>query len=364
MRVNTLTRYLLLRNLFLMLLCLGVGTGIYLLSDLFDRLDDFLEAGLGIGAIVTYFAVKTPLIISQILPAVFLIAVVLQLSSMAARRELVALEAGGVPLSALFRFLVLYGLIWCGVQLVFSQAVGAAGETTARRIWKEDVKKQAGLGAELHDIWFTEGSYVVSMRLVRPNAGTGEGINAYLLGPERRSLKELVRAQTFEVKDNQWTLHDVRIFDPEGFRLESKPSLVLPLKQELESFLVMRSGVNPSSLPLWRLGSVINELKASGSNVEGLQAAWHMKLAYAFSVPILGLVALLLVTWRENVYLNIAAGMAVAFAYYVALVMGVTAGEKGVLPPLVGAWLPNVGFAVLTLAGLYAKLWPKTWRGR
>ena len=58
----------------------------------------------------------------------FLIAVVLQLSGMAARRELIALEAGGVPLSALFRFLVLYGLVWCGVQLVFSQAVGAAGD--------------------------------------------------------------------------------------------------------------------------------------------------------------------------------------------------------------------------------------------
>ena len=202
------------------------------------------------------------------------------------------------------------------------------------------------------------------MRLVRPNAGTGEGINVYLLGPERRSLKELVRGHAFEVRGNQWILHDVRIFDPEGFRLESKPSLVLPLKQELEAFLVMRSGVNPASLPLWRLGSVINELKASGSNVEGLQAAWHMKLAYAFSVPVLGLVALLLVTWRENVYLNIAAGMAVAFAYYVALVMGVTAGEKGVLPPLVGAWLPNVGFAALALAGLYTKLRPKSWRGK
>ena len=90
-----------------------------------------------------------------------------------------------------------------------------------------------------------------------------------------------------------------------------------------------------------------------------------MKLAYAFSVPILGLVALLLVTWRENVYLNIAVGMAVAFAYYVALVMGVTAGGKR--RPATPWWAHGCqtwGFAALTLAGLYTKLWPRSWRGK
>ena len=74
---------------------------------------------------------------------------------------------------------------------------------------------------------------------------------------------------------------------------------------------------------------------------------------------ILGLMALLLVRLRENVYVNIAAGMGIAFAYYVALVLGVTAGEKGIIPPAAGAWLANVLFAGLALAGLYWRIRPE-----
>ena len=94
--MSLMSRYLLRQNLFLMFMVLGVGIGLYLLSDLFDRLDDFLEAGVSAKVAITYFVVKTPLIISQILPAVFLIACILQLCIMARSRELVALQAGGI----------------------------------------------------------------------------------------------------------------------------------------------------------------------------------------------------------------------------------------------------------------------------
>jgi lipopolysaccharide export system permease protein len=70
-RARVLSRYLLRQNLFYLLTTLAVGTALYLMSDLFDRLDDFMEAGLGMATALRYFAVKIPLIISQIMPAVF-----------------------------------------------------------------------------------------------------------------------------------------------------------------------------------------------------------------------------------------------------------------------------------------------------
>ena len=43
------------------------------LTDLFERLDNFIEAGLSVGMVLTYFVVKMPLVISQILPVIFLL---------------------------------------------------------------------------------------------------------------------------------------------------------------------------------------------------------------------------------------------------------------------------------------------------
>ena len=108
---GVLGRYLVRQNLFLVGAILAVGCLLYVLMDMFDRLDDFVAAGLGLGVVLTYYAVKLPLIVSQILPVVFLLALVAQLGLMARSRELLALRAGGLPLGWLVRFVIVYGLL-------------------------------------------------------------------------------------------------------------------------------------------------------------------------------------------------------------------------------------------------------------
>lgn len=87
-----------------MIICLAVGTCIYLLSDVFDRLDDFIRAGLGVETILFYFLVKIPVIVSQLMPAIFLLAMVIQMGVLTRSKELLALQAGGVSFAWLIRF--------------------------------------------------------------------------------------------------------------------------------------------------------------------------------------------------------------------------------------------------------------------
>ena len=94
--MTLLTRYLLRNNLFLLFAILLIGTGLYVLTDLFERLDYFLDASFGLFSILWFYSLKIPFIAGQILPAVFLIAIIVQFSLMAKARELVALQSGGV----------------------------------------------------------------------------------------------------------------------------------------------------------------------------------------------------------------------------------------------------------------------------
>ena len=97
--MSLLFRYLTKNNAMILLPTLAVGIGLYVLTDLFERLDNFIEAGLSVGMVLTYFVVKMPLVISQILPVIFLLSTVIQLCIMARSRELTALQAGGISLS-------------------------------------------------------------------------------------------------------------------------------------------------------------------------------------------------------------------------------------------------------------------------
>ncbi|WP_320169741.1 LptF/LptG family permease [Maridesulfovibrio sp.] len=356
-----LSAYVLKQNLFLMCVTLGVGTGIYLLSDLFDRLDDFIEAGLGAGTILRYFIVKMPLIFSQILPAVFLISMTVQLCVMARSKELLALRTGGLSLAWFFRFFVVYAIIWSLGQMLFSQVIGVYGEQEAFRIWKEDVRKSQLDRRVLHNIWLKEGRYVIEAGEVMPFANRAKDITMYEFADDNSGIIRVITSDSAEVSDKYgWKLENAVELSPDRFASHRHPIFTIPIKLNLEVFKVVDPGIDPAQLPLWQLNKVISQLEKSGSNVDRLVTAWHSKWAYAFSLLTMALVSLALVTVTENIYLNIGLGLALTFAYYALFMVGASAGDSGVLPPMVAAWLGNILISVLALARIAWVLVPES----
>jgi len=353
--LSTLSRLLLSQNLYYILVCLFAGVGIYMLSDLFDRLDDFIEAKQGFGTVLTYFLAKIPLMVSQILPAVFLLGAVAQLSLMSRNREILALQSCGISFARLARFFIAWGVAWCVIQLVFSQVAGVAGEQKASAIWAEKVRQRQLTRRVLKNVWFKQGDYMVEMKEAWPVRQWGRDITVYQLSEDRRSLVRIIRADEFQSGTERWRLVDVEVLTPQSFEYEEHKFLDLALTQDIASFVAIDPRIDPASLPLWKLSTVIENLEASGSNVEGLKTVWHMKLAYAFSLVSMSLVALTLVSYLGNIYLNIGLSLLITFVYYGIFVLGVTAGQKGLVLPWLGAWMANIivfGLGALRLAWL------------
>ncbi len=346
-----LAEYVLKQNMFLMMVCLGVGTGVYLLSDLFDRLDDFIEAGLGIGIILRYFMVKMPLIFSQILPAVFLLAMLIQLCVMAKSKEMLALRTGGLSLGWFVRFFIIYAVFWSLGQLMFSQVIGVYGEQEAFRIWKEDVRKSQLDKRVLRNIWFREGKYIVEADEVMPFGNKAKGITVYEFGDDNSQIMKVITSESAEVSEKYgWKLENAVELSPDRFSSRKHPIYTMPIKLNLKVFKAVDPGADPAQLPLWQLDDVIDQLQKSGSNVNRLKTAWHSKWSYAFSLLAMALVSLALITISENVYLNIGLGLAFTFTYYALFMIGASAGDSGVLPPIIAAWIGNI--VISTIAAL------------
>ena len=339
--IGVLSRYLVRQNLYLMAVCLAVGTSLYLLSDIFDRLDDFIQAGLGAETILFYFVVKIPLIVSQLMPAIFLLAMVVQMGVLTRSREMLALRAGGISFTWFIRFFVVYAMIWSLGQLVFSQFLGVFGEYEANRIWKEDVRKKQLDEMTIDDLWFRDGPFIVLAEKAHPGKSRASGITVYEFTTDNQELIRILTAKKALIDDHGWGLLDVHELDTRTFIGVSRISQFLSVRQNLKAYAAVELKGDKAQLPLLELSKAIEKLEESGSNVEILQTVWHGKFSYAFSMVTMALLALTLVTFSENVYANIGLALILIFVQYGVHVVGATAGEKGVLPPIIAAWLGN-----------------------
>ncbi len=363
LRPSALGGYLMRQNLFLMATCLTGGTVIYLLVDLADRLDHFLDAGLGFKQFLTYFAVKMPLVFAQILPAVFLLALIIQIGLMVRNREMMALRAGGISPGWFIRFFIVYGLFWSAGQLVFSQFIASYGEQEANRIWREEVRKKQLDKKVLKDLWFRDGPYIVHAGEAQPIQSRVADVTVYEFDRETMVLSRITSAKKGLVDEHGWGLLDAWEIDAHDFATTRLLTQFLPVRQDMRGFLSMASG-DKAELPLWSLGQMIDELRESGSNVERLRTAWHGKWSYAFSIVTMALIALAITSFLDNMYLNLLASMVVVFCYYGLYVLGISVGQKGLLHPVAAAWLANAAFVLLSslrlcyvsVPGLKAKL--------
>ena len=354
--MTLLSRYLVRQNLFLFFTILLVGTGLYILTDIFERLDNFMDGDAGPRHFFLFFLYKIPSIISLILPAVYLIAMVVQLNLLSRNRETIALAAGGVSPSAFVRFIVVYGIAWVLLQLVFAQFLGTQGEKAAARIWQEDVRGNVLKESSVKGIWFTDHDSIVHIDKLLPVQKKGTEILIYTLDSAKTSITEIIRAKEFAVdKEGKWIVLDGKRLVPAEYSSVAFEKLTVPLTQDLEAFQLWSnsSALRPTYLSLTELWTTISHLKQAGSNVERLLTAWHGKLAYAFSVFIMGLLAYIVSRQTSNIYLALVSSLLIVFFYYTANTLCVTLGEKGIVSPLVGAWSANAFFAGTGLVWIF-----------
>ncbi|MDR2162048.1 MAG: LptF/LptG family permease [Desulfovibrio sp.] len=352
--MTTLTRYLLRQNLFFVLTILLAGTGIYLLTDLFERLDNFLEAGVSPGLVIGFFLLKLPVIISQILPAVFLLATVIQLNLLQRTNEQTALETGGVSPLVLLRFVICYSVIWACGQFFFSQFLGITGDRVAAQIWQASIQGNDASSVLLQNRWLMNNNRLIHFERAVPALRTGQDLQVYTLDDSGIGIEEILRAKYFVIKDRQWELREVARVTPKTFSMENLDSYVLRIRQDIKDLQFLhRAGPKASQLPVWELRSAIRRLEAAGSNVEGLRTLWHSKIAHAASIVAMGLLALVISRLASNIYKAVGLSLILIFLVYSLNTLCIALGERGMLPPALGAWFADGFVLALSLGWLF-----------
>lgn len=300
------------------------------------------------------FSYQLPWAMVEALPIALLVGGLYALGRMSAANELTIIRSLGVSLkrhlAPIFIFAFLISLLSFYISEEVVPRANHAFQNTVRRI----VLKEAGPGIE-QDVFFRVGKeYFFYIGQVEQTDLEMKNILLYQLRGEE--YPRIITASTGYINQGVWHLSDgvMRDIQADGFvSNEIKFSqLQLELGDGLERFFANQKTTREMTRK--ELAANIRLFGSSGINIKPFLVDYHLKLAsplasLAFAFFCLPLALRFLRLPKSSRSFSIGVCVALTLSYYLLTPFCRSLGINGILPPLYGAWLPTLLFAVLGL---------------
>ncbi len=331
---------------------------VFIIIDMFEKLDDFIDKGVPKFIIFKYYIVFLPEIIRLIFPIAVLLAGLFTVGKMANQNELTAIKASGV---SVYRFMMPFVIIAFLISL-FSVYFGGYVVPTANkeRVYIEQTFMKKGLTFAGSNIKFQD----TSTRIV--------SISYFDI---RNSIANRVSIQQFDSTDI--TKMNSRI-DAEKMRYDSVSSAWLIMngvkrifKDSLEYDVefdtlksvalhftpneVIKKQRKPEELTLPELKAYAIEQLRTGNNPTRIEIEYHSRYAFAFASFFVILFGLPLSFNKRHGGLAVQFGvnLIITFTYLVLMKISQSFGKNGVFDPIITAWAVNILFFCAALVNLY-----------
>lgn len=326
---------------------------LYVVIDLFDRLDILLRHQASAGEAARYFVYKIPLMLTQITPPAVIVSVLLTLGLMSRRNEIIAFRASGVSLGQTALPLLVATAAISFVALAWNETVVPYSSRKFQYVNNVEIRKR-GLRGILSDreIWYHGATGFYSIEHVDRVRQTVYGLVIYQLDEHFR-LISVIQVPEAQWRNERWIATGAvqhQIGD-KTFSALPVPSDALVIPETLGDFLEVQR--EPEELSYSMLRQRIAALTSKGIDASHYLVDLHLKLALPFASAVLALVAIP-ISGRLRRHPSIAAivgvGTAVGFCYWVILALANSLGQSGALPPLPAAWAANAIFVLVGLA--------------
>jgi lipopolysaccharide export system permease protein len=340
-----------------------IGTAMYVAVFLVQRViaQPFLSA-LPASSFAPWLLYQIPAFAIQAFPIAAVFAVLLAFGRLARENELIAAAAGGISLLRAVRPVLAFGVLLAVAGFLIAEFLAPrANELVANTWWRgvsqsgNALERVVGKPLLVGDrVLYIGGLERGELRDVRLEWWTGNTLNVFF-GKQARFTEnnvQLIGYRSFSVNLDQFP---ARPEDP-NWLFDAFPSSVIPLNPNAKTTIalpktadrVLAENADSGFEDSRRLSELWREYNDEGKTEAGSQ------LGFKTAQPLASLVILLFgipIAARGARSSGVAFGLAVVIAvgFYVALYLGRTLSQVGILPPLVGPWLVNIGFLVAGL---------------
>ncbi|HUE77217.1 MAG TPA: LptF/LptG family permease [Longimicrobiales bacterium] len=320
---------------------------LFVLGDLTDNLDTYLDRGFTTGQVFVGYVYQMPLFLSWGLPIAALIATIFTVSNMTRHSEVAAAKAGGISFYRLYAALPLIGIILTVVGLGLTELV-----PVGNRLRAESLGNQGATQVIRSDFIYRDvNGRIFGMRRLDVRDAEITGITVEREGDEPEVPSVHVFAERATYADSTgWTLQDGVL------RLMAGPDMVRAVRfgslrtrgfTESPDRLLDRQK-DPDQMRYGELGRLIQVLQRSGGEPRELMVERSQKIA----IPVAALVIVLFgaplanSSPRSGAAHGVGVSLGITILYLMLFKVAGAAGSSGALPPVVAAWLPNVVFMV------------------
>jgi lipopolysaccharide export system permease protein len=375
--MRILDRYLIRQFLFVLLFSLTAFWLIFVIVDLVENLDKFIDRHATLLVVAKYYLFYTPYIVVLALPVAMLLSCLFSLGQMAKHNELTAMKSAGISLYRILSPLFVLSFVISLLTLVVGESVIPFTYQKMMETKTVEIEKgKRNLDLLLQDV-FVQGSGGIIFHLASYDTKAKMGTDVLVQRFEDNRIKEEIQAKKVNWTGNGWlfengveivfsdSLASTPALDSVG-RTESSPpptekrivtgiekyeafDKLLRLDLKIKPEALTKRQKKPDEMGYFELYQYVKVKERSGQLVAKEATDLDLKISF----PLVNFIIVLFGApiaanpKRSGLAIGFAISLFIAFVYYTLIRMAQSFGYSGKLPPLLAAWVTNILFALL-----------------
>ena len=332
---------------------------IFILVDMIENLDDFIDQNVEPHIIALYYAYFLPRIFSLMVPVAMLLSALFVVGKLSNNNEMTIIKCGGV---SLYRFMVPLlgiGLVVSLLMLGFDGWLVPRINAARVNLEREHLKKHRELRAR-YNLFFQESDN----RILTLEYFDEETMTARRVKVQRFDAQDpTVMLGRIDAKRMEWKEHTGSWVMYEGVRREFNPDTTLPVQQRevvagfdslamgpmlVTPTIILRMQQKPEEMELEAFREYIERQRMAGSDIARLLVDYHGKIAFPFASLIVVFFGVPFASVKRRSGLAVQFGISIflLFIYMVSQKLSQIFGYNGNIHPLLAAWFPNLLFFV------------------
>ena len=325
---------------------------IVVVFDMSENIQRFLSHNVPWKMVITgYYLNFIPYFINLFIPLFTFISVIWFTSKLSSHNEIISIFDNGISFNRMLVPYVTGAIIIMILSLILANFIVPNTNRKLNDFKYEYFGRRTGTSTYLH-IKNSKNSYIF---VERWDKMAGEGYNFTYEEFDNSSIRQKISAQTIDYdEDNKvWRLHRYtrRVITPDDEELIFRGE-ELDTTFNITPMNLYQDVSVSESMTYRELKQFIKEEKVRGSSLlANYQIERHKRLANPVGILIMTLLGVS-VSCRKStrgVGVHIFIGMGLAFSFIFLQQISTVFSVSGGLPPVLGTWLPNILFAIITV---------------
>ncbi len=355
--MKRIDRYLLRQFFVVALFSLVAFSLLFILIDMVENLDDFIDENVPNDIIAMYYVYFVPRIFGLMVPLAVLLACLFVVGKLSNNNEWTVMKSSGLSLYRLMVPFLSLGLIVSIAMVGFDGWLVPKINAGRLKLEREYLKKHLQSGGRYNMYFQDVNNRIVSFEYYDESNTSARRVTIQQFDEEQptRLVNRMDAAyMQWNEKENGW-----RLFNGMLRSIHSDSSMKGGSSETVARFdsldagalvltptVILRMQQKPEEMELGDFSDYIERQRIAGSDIARLLVDYHGKVAFPFAsfIVIIFGVPFASVKRRSGLSVQFGVSILICFTYLVSLKLSQVFGYTGNLPPLIAAWLPNILF--------------------